>query len=755
MSEYLAPGVFVEEVSFRAAQIVPASTSMGGMVGPTRFGPAGVAPQLLTSFNDFLTYFGDAEDLAFSDGAVPNYSAYAAQTFFDNGGQQLYFARVYNNVANAPGVQTSPQQASLAIPGAGASLQLTFNARFLGSGGNLDVVLLPRLSQPLLQSTKLSGAATSGATYLLRVTNPPTTASALPGMNLPQGVTGIQSLMALATFAPGTPGTPAAGGNPGTPGTPDTYTFASGQPIFFTDQTGTAHVQQIPGTAQNPALATGIVPSQISPSGAVTVQTVSFQPLPNNAAGPVYSIPVGVNLRSLFGLPPNVSTLYATVTTATPPTFSATPTLNPGANLSTTITGQLGLLAMGSRVGDGNLYYCSYDVSIQRNGTTVFSAAAVDLDSGANNSLAKALPQNPTGSAAATQPLCAIYNGTPTAATLWPALYAAFDPAFLKPSTPGVAPSFVLHVGQATPNTTAAVTQGTDGASPEPVDYSGADAPNFGLAALESIDAVSIVICPAAAADPVNHQAVVAAMIAHCTKMLYRVAVIDSPKGAAIGDVQTFRSLFSDTRTALYYPWVSAASLGPSGGTILLPPSSFVAGLYAYTDITRGVHKAPANVVVQDALGLELSINTAQQEVLNPIGINCLRQFTWGGFRVWGARTLSSDPQWQYVNVRRYFLYLEHSLQASTSWVVFEPNGQALWGAVATTVSDFLYNEWREGHLFGATPAQAFFVRCDATTMTQDDLDNGRLICVIGVAPLEPAEFVIFRIGQYTATSTS
>jgi uncharacterized protein len=750
MSEYLAPGVFVEEVSFRPAQIVPASTSVAAMVGPARFGPAGVAPQLLTSFNDFLTYFGDAEDLAFSDGAAPNYSAYAAQTFFDNGGQQLYFARVYNNVANTPGVQTSPQRASLAIPSGGASSLLTFAAQFPGSGGNLDVVMQPRLSQPLLQFTTIGVPAASTDTqtnYLLRVTNPPT--AALVGQNLPPSTT-ISSLIAIATHAPAGSGTGAA---------PDQYNFLPSQPIIVTDGAGAVHIQQLPATGAGAAWATGIIPSLMSP-GVVTAQTVSLQAAPNIGAAPVYSIPVGANLRSMFSLGKSVSTLYATVSTANPPTFSATPGLNPGPNssapnLSTTISGPLGLLALGSRIGDGNIYYCSYDVSVQRNGTTIFSAAAVDLDPAASNSFAAALPENPTGSAGATQPLCAIYSGTPTAATLWPALAAAFDPAYLKPSTPGVAPSFVLHVGQTTANTTAAVMPGTDGASPLPVDYSGADAPTFGLAALESIDVVSIVICPAAAADSVNHQAVVAEMIAHCNKMLYRVAVIDSPKGAAIGDVQTFRSLFSDTRTALYYPWVSATSLGPTGGTILLPPSSFVAGLYAYTDITRGVHKAPANVVLQDALGLELSINTAQQDVLNPMGVNCLRQFTWGGFRVWGARTLSSDPQWQYVNVRRYFLYLEHSLQASTSWVVFEPNGQALWSAVATSVSDFLYNEWREGRLFGATPAEAFFVRCDMTTMTQADLENGRLICVIGVAPLEPAEFVIFRIGQYTATSSS
>src|SRR5262249_46694041 len=156
---------------------------------------------------------------------------------------------------------------------------------------------------------------------------------------------------------------------------------------------------------------------------------------------------------------------------------------------------------------------------------------------------------------------------------------------------------------------------------------------------------------------------------------------------------------------------IYAPSQGPDGGNVLLPPSGFVAGLYAYTDITRGVHKAPANVVVQEAQDLEVSINTAQQGVLNPHDINCIRYFPGRGIRVWGARTRSDDPQWEYVNVRRYFLYLEHSILNSTSWVVFEPNGQALWANVRTTISDFLYNEWFNGRLYGAKPSEAFFVR--------------------------------------------
>jgi phage tail sheath protein FI len=236
----------------------------------------------------------------------------------------------------------------------------------------------------------------------------------------------------------------------------------------------------------------------------------------------------------------------------------------------------------------------------------------------------------------------------------------------------------------------------------------------------------------------------------HCNKMRYRMGIIEAGQGSSVADVQAFRAQLSDTRLALYYPWVKTAS--PDGsGDVILPPSGFLAGIYADTDVLRGVHKAPANEVIQGVTGLELYVNTFQQEVLNPVGINCLRLFPNRGYRVWGGRTLSDDPDWRYVNVRRYFMFLEHSIDNSTQWVVFEPNGEALWANVTATVSDFLYSEWRNGHLLGSKPDQAYFVRCDRTTMTQNDLDNGRLVCLVGVAPLKPAEFVIFRIGQKTA----
>ena len=184
-----------------------------------------------------------------------------------------------------------------------------------------------------------------------------------------------------------------------------------------------------------------------------------------------------------------------------------------------------------------------------------------------------------------------------------------------------------------------------------------------------------------------------------------------------------------------------------------LPPSGFVCGIYARSDIARGVFKAPANEVVTGALGLQRNVRFGEQEVLNPLGINCIRALPNRGIRVWGARTLSSDPEWIYVNIRRYFLYLEASIDAGTQWAVFEPNGPRLWDNIRTTVSDFLTNEWVSGALLGTTAKEAFFVRCDRSTMTQNDLDYGRLISLIGVAALKPAEFVIFRIGQKTADS--
>lgn len=301
------------------------------------------------------------------------------------------------------------------------------------------------------------------------------------------------------------------------------------------------------------------------------------------------------------------------------------------------------------------------------------------------------------------------------------------------------------------------LTNGNDGVRPTASAYIGTDtdpANTTGLRAFEALADISIVAAPGYSADGRAHgdrmQAIALALIDHCERLRYRIAVLDSAFGQSIAEVRALRARFDSSHAALYYPWVRVMD-ATTNAELLLPPSGFVAGIYARTDTDRGVHHAPANEVVHGAIGLELMLSNAQQELLNPEGVNALRWFEGRGFRVWGARTISSNPEWKYVNLRRYFAYLERSIEQGTQWVVFEPNDEALWATVRRTVEDFLHVEWTSGRLLGQKPEQAFFVRCDRSTMTQHDLDSGRLVCLVGVAPMRPAEFVMFRIGQHTA----
>jgi phage tail sheath protein FI len=292
-----------------------------------------------------------------------------------------------------------------------------------------------------------------------------------------------------------------------------------------------------------------------------------------------------------------------------------------------------------------------------------------------------------------------------------------------------------------------------------PLDYNGVggapdDKFKSGFFALEDIDDISIVAAPGSTANFAGNEqaklAIVSSLISHCERMRYRIGVIDSGDDQTVGDVRDMRGKMDSTYAALYYPWVTIFD-PVTQKELNVPPSGAVAGIYARNDIERGVFKAPANEVVDGAIGLENILNKAQQDILNPLGVNCFRFFEGRGFRLWGARTISSDPEWKYVNLRRYFAFLEHSIDRGTQWAVFEPNGERLWANIKSGITDFLFNEWQNGALLGDKPEKAFFVKCDRSTMTQNDLDNGRLVVLVGVAALRPAEFVIIRIGQWTA----
>ena len=244
-------------------------------------------------------------------------------------------------------------------------------------------------------------------------------------------------------------------------------------------------------------------------------------------------------------------------------------------------------------------------------------------------------------------------------------------------------------------------------------------------------------------------------IISHCENMRFRFAAIDSEK--TVGDTSLLdpRTAIQDTQyAAFYFPWIWISD-PQSGARKLVPPGGHALGVYARTDTERGVFKAPANETVRGALALAADINDAAQGDLNPKGVNVIRSFPGRGIRIWGARTMSSNGLWKYVSVRRLFIFLERSIYEGTQWVVFEPNDARLWARVTDTVRLFLRSQWRNGALFGRTEEQAFFVTCNESTMTQDDIMNGRLICEIGIAPVRPAEFVIFRIFQHTAEAQS
>ena len=267
-----------------------------------------------------------------------------------------------------------------------------------------------------------------------------------------------------------------------------------------------------------------------------------------------------------------------------------------------------------------------------------------------------------------------------------------------------------------------------------------------GLQAFLENGTVSIMLIPGVTAPEVQ-----AALIGFCENRKSCFAILDVPQDLKkTNDVANFRDMYDSTYAAMYHPWLEMFDAGAKRSAYF-PPSGAMAGIYARSDNERGVHKAPANEVVRGCTGLSTLYNTGEQDILNPMGVNLIRSFPGRGIRVWGARTISSNGLWKYLNVRRLFIYIEESIRVNTNWVVFEPNSETLWGRVTRTIESFLATCWRDGALAGTSPEQAFFVECGLTTMTQDDIDNGRLICQIGIAPVKPAEFVIFRITQKTA----
>src|SRR3569623_1254834 len=260
-----------------------------------------------------------------------------------------------------------------------------------------------------------------------------------------------------------------------------------------------------------------------------------------------------------------------------------------------------------------------------------------------------------------------------------------------------------------------------------------------GLKCFDEVDEIAIVAAPGQTSAAVQD-----ALLSHCETRKDRFAVLDSPE-TITGGVDKLPKPRDSKYGAYYFPWIQVYD--PDKGNIFIPPSGHIAGVYSRTDSERGVHKAPANELVRGALGLKYNVSKGEQDLLTPKGINAIR-FMSGGIRIWGARTLSSDPSWRYIIVRRLFNMVESSIERATQWVVLEPNDHRRWKRVLRTISSYLTLLWRNGALMGTSPEQAFYVKCDEETNPPEVIDAGQLVVEIGLAPVKRAEFVIFRIGQ-------
>jgi phage tail sheath protein FI len=293
--------------------------------------------------------------------------------------------------------------------------------------------------------------------------------------------------------------------------------------------------------------------------------------------------------------------------------------------------------------------------------------------------------------------------------------------------------------------------------------FAGSESARRGLGGLAIAEDVTMVMIPDLVTAATKEdgtldmglwKAIQTALISHCEQYPNRMAILDAPRGYGVQEIKEWRSetaMYDSAFATMYYPWVKVENpIGTGADTeILVPPSGHIAGLWARTDATRGVWKAPANDTLRGVLDLERAISQNEQSLLNPIGINCIRPFGVRGIRVWGARTLTSDTDWSYINVRRLFNMAEKTIMDGTQFAVFEPNDTALWEGVKRTLNAFLRGLWTDGALVGATPDQAFYVKCDAETNPPESVDAGKLIVEVGLAPVKPAEFVVFRIAQH------
>ena len=818
MPEYLAPGVYVEEVPSGSKPIEGASTSTAGMVGMTQRGPVNV-PTLVTSFGAYArTFGGKLHPLVFTDGL--DMLPHAAEGFFTNGGSRVFVTRIVGADADestltlatlAAGEAAGARSLSAAAPAGASSIEVA-NAAGLVAGDLLVIadgersesVTVAGLNPSLLLAGPLANDYAAGDIVTLQ------TATAIVGVlqaDLAAGDTQLslddtsgvavgsvlwlrdsgadRSLDEFVTVSTVTAGAPATvdfapalanahtaasalstlvdsaatvalsvdtvgGRDPAVLPVPSGAGFTADSVIRITDGGAAAELAVLASVQTDPASVNLTEP--LARSHAATIGISRTVP-----GLEVHALSPGVwgdSLRVWTREAAQVDTVLRTAATAADDTITLATAfgLFPGSIVSVggtpaevvSVNPATGAVTLAAPLGtaqaaDVRVVSQEFSLIIER----IENGKAAESETFEKLSLVPGHPRNAltivgSWSNATDTPSRSggsnlIRLALPTVPAPRASAFLHGLPLFLSGGDDDVAGVVdATYVGQASDDPSA----------------------RTGIQALENEPSVSIIAVPGRTSVTVQN-----ALIAHCERMRYRFAVLDTPLGATPAGARTHRQNFDTTRAAVYYPGlVIANTFAPPGELRTITSSGHMLGIMARTDVTRGVHKAPANEVVLGVLQFETKLGKGEQDILNPLHVNCFRDFREQnrGLRIYGARVATSDPELKYINVRRLLLFIEQSLDSGLQWAVFEPNNQPLWDTVKQSVSNFLITVWRSGALAGLKQEEAFFVNIGYNvTMTQDDIDNGRMIVEIGVAPVKPAEFVIVRISQKTREATS
>ncbi len=679
MPEYLSPGVYVEEVDTGSKPIEGVSTSTVGMVGVTQKGRTDGLPLLVTSLADFVRKFGgylgpDIEE-------DKRYLAYAAEAFFQNGGQRLYIKRVIADDAVASVAQSKTE----------VSTRLARDTPVVLTSNEDDRKKVTLVS--------LRGIDTDTKLTFVRLNDDGTESS------------DEDADMEIASYDP----------------VRNTVTLKVALAFQFDKKNTRVKLNKLPAPLTgNPA-----------------TNSVKFLAVNKGKWGDYISIEIYPVSKAKSQIIEVVGTITTSkkfkLKSSTNFYVGAIIVYDDGKSKQYRIIEEIDedTVTLDSKFTDNTEVVDNTTPAIKTVSTCEFRVVASYKD---QTETFEFLTTNPETAnyyykkiheKSALIDVDKLYN---------PPTYGKTDPFDQPCGDDGLHLTFGL---------------GDDGTLPDKNNFIGTDngpGNKTGIKALEDIDVVSIIAAPGITDEEVQND-----LILQCETLKDRFAILDGPKDASdLEVVQVFRSRYDSKYAALYFPWfIRSDPLDKVN--IFVPPSGYLAGIYARSDVERGVHKAPANEVVKGIKDLKYSLNKREHDILNPypVNVNVIRDFRSSnrGIRVWGARCITSDSDWKYVNVRRLFIFVEESIEEGTQWVVFEPNDEPLWARVRRSVTNFLTRIWRDGALQGNTPEEAFFIKCDRTTMTQDDIDAGKLIMEIGIAPVKPAEFVIFRIGQWTGGS--